>query len=364
MADLTAEAVPATSVASYNEPAVLLGGLEIVSMSGAAVSEATTVARETPVVVPPIAPDRLVGAVPAVSAIQWLHQDHLGSTRLVTDEAGFVVSEHKFLPFGDEYSLNANGTVNTHKFTGHERDEGTGLDYMFARFYGPQNLFRFLSVDPSADSLEIGSPQTWNRYAYALNNPIILVDPDGRDVIVMGTTDPAVRREAERLVSTDTIQRLFGPDSGRDLTITSGDVSRSYGHPSNDGYAVLGFSGDDLSAAVLIIDVESEGGGRQSDERINQIVDHEFGHAVDAAESGRKKSYSATPEEKRQTADRLGAALKREWMQNQLSNSSGLGLGTGPMGSTSGSAAAEEQNTRQQDKINKSMEEKRARKND
>lgn len=51
---------------------------------------------------------------------------------------------------------------------------------MFARYYGPQHLFRFLSVDPASESARLELPQSWNRYAYVLNNPIVFIDPDGR----------------------------------------------------------------------------------------------------------------------------------------------------------------------------------------
>jgi RHS repeat-associated protein len=70
------------------------------------------------------------------------------------------------------------------KFTGHERDamdpfDGDGdLDYMHARFYNPQ-VGRFTSVDP-ANSRDPNRPQTWNRYAYASNNPMVRIDPDGQ----------------------------------------------------------------------------------------------------------------------------------------------------------------------------------------
>ena len=53
---------------------------------------------------------------------------------------------------------------------------------MHARYYSP-NLGRFLSVDP-ANSGRVGSSQSWNRYGYALNNPVKLVDPDGREALV------------------------------------------------------------------------------------------------------------------------------------------------------------------------------------
>ncbi len=51
---------------------------------------------------------------------------------------------------------------------------------MLARYYGG-SLGRFLSVDPLTDSARPGSPQTWNRYSYAFNNPIRFNDPNGED---------------------------------------------------------------------------------------------------------------------------------------------------------------------------------------
>jgi hypothetical protein len=48
----------------------------------------------------------------------------------------------------------------------------------------------FLSVDPAWESANLSAPQTWNRYAYARNNPVRFTDPDGRvaiaDDIVIG----------------------------------------------------------------------------------------------------------------------------------------------------------------------------------
>ena len=40
---------------------------------------------------------------------------------------------------------------------------------------------RFTSVDPAAASARAATPQSWNRYSYALNNPLFYVDPTGED---------------------------------------------------------------------------------------------------------------------------------------------------------------------------------------
>jgi hypothetical protein len=50
------------------------------------------------------------------------------------------------------------------------------LDYMQARMYSPV-LGRFLGVDSAPGSPS--SPQSWNRYTYALDNPAQFIDPDG-----------------------------------------------------------------------------------------------------------------------------------------------------------------------------------------
>ncbi|MCV4600165.1 RHS repeat-associated core domain-containing protein, partial [Escherichia coli] len=68
------------------------------------------------------------------------------------------------------------------KFTGYERDIEFDLDYANARYYNPMHG-RFTSPDPLIASGRAGNPQTWNRYNYAGNNPLVNVDPTGMDWI-------------------------------------------------------------------------------------------------------------------------------------------------------------------------------------
>lgn len=114
--------------------------------------------------------------------------DQLGSPRVIVDSLGQVVSRRDFLPFGEE--IEPDGTYRTtaqkygqvdhvrQKFTGYQSDEETGLDFAEARMY--QNLHgRFTAVDPLLASGKSPNPQTFNRYVYVINNPLILVDPSG-----------------------------------------------------------------------------------------------------------------------------------------------------------------------------------------
>ena len=114
---------------------------------------------------------------------QHFSLDHLGSPRLVTVHNGNPLEDHHYLGFGRELGAFAGNENLEQRFTGHRRDHNApgaadDLDYMHARYYSPW-LNRFLSVDPVLG--EVASPQSWNRYAYANNNPLRFIDPDGND---------------------------------------------------------------------------------------------------------------------------------------------------------------------------------------
>lgn len=120
---------------------------------------------------------------PGAGGTKYLTEDNLGSPRVVTDKDGKVVSRHDYAPFGDE--LSGSGRTGDYKqdsvrqqFTGQERDRESGLDFFDARYYSSVQG-RFMSIDPLAASGNATNPQTWNRYAYVLNNPIKFVDPTG-----------------------------------------------------------------------------------------------------------------------------------------------------------------------------------------
>jgi RHS repeat-associated protein len=100
--------------------------------------------------------------------------DAIGSVRVVTNASGGVIETHDFLPFGVETPTSSG---NNPLFAGKERD-ATGADYSGARYFAAK-LGRFMTPDPVNGSPN--SPQTWNRYVYALNNPLTFVDPDGRE---------------------------------------------------------------------------------------------------------------------------------------------------------------------------------------
>jgi RHS repeat-associated protein len=99
------------------------------------------------------------------------HRDHLGSIQVVTNSAGTEVRRQKHKPFGDQHYVSGSH-LESKGWIG-EREEETELVYLNARYYDPE-LGRFTAPDAL-----VKPGQGMNRYAYALNNPVNLVDPSG-----------------------------------------------------------------------------------------------------------------------------------------------------------------------------------------
>ncbi|MBR3577790.1 MAG: RHS repeat-associated core domain-containing protein, partial [Bacteroidales bacterium] len=128
----------------------------------------------------------------------WYHPDHLGSASWVSDKAGKGIQHLYYLPWGEELdNQRATDYASRYTFSGKERDEETGYGYFGARYYN-SDLSIWLSVDPMADKYPGVSP-----YTYCANNPVRLVDPDGRTWETPEDEEKAnrMRRQAEDGIS-------------------------------------------------------------------------------------------------------------------------------------------------------------------
>jgi RHS repeat-associated protein len=104
--------------------------------------------------------------------------DKVTLSAIATDRLGSVVNNgvNKFYPYGQE---RPGATTNDkEKFTGYFRDAATGLDYADQRYHQP-GVGRFMTPDAYAGSALTISPGSWNRYAYALGDPINGFDRKG-----------------------------------------------------------------------------------------------------------------------------------------------------------------------------------------
>jgi RHS repeat-associated protein len=70
-----------------------------------------------------------------------------------------------------------NGKIPDYMFNAKEFDEENGMYYYEARYYNPP---MFISRDPLFEKYPYMSP-----YAYCLNNPLIFIDPTGKDVEIV-----------------------------------------------------------------------------------------------------------------------------------------------------------------------------------
>lgn len=114
--------------------------------------------------------------VGSTTTATYLHPDLLGSPRKATSATAVILWQEHYDPYGAKLS----GVNEKIGYTGHAHDPESGYTYMQARFYDPL-VGRFLSTDPI--HFQDSNPFTFNRYAYANNNPYRYHDPDGRAAI-------------------------------------------------------------------------------------------------------------------------------------------------------------------------------------
>jgi RHS repeat-associated protein len=105
----------------------------------------------------------------------YRHSDHLGSSRFASTPSRIMYSDGAYGPFGEPYAQS--GTADP-SFTGMNQDTVTNLYDFAAREYGVQG--RWPSPDPlGRGAASLKNPQSWNRYAYLLNNPTSMTDASG-----------------------------------------------------------------------------------------------------------------------------------------------------------------------------------------
>ena len=108
----------------------------------------------------------------------YYHPDHLGSSSYITNLDSEVAQHIEYVPFGEVFIEERNNTWNTpYLFNAKEFDEETGMYYYGVRYYDPR-LSLWISTDPLQEKYFNSS-----SYCYVLNNPLRLIDPDGKKVV-------------------------------------------------------------------------------------------------------------------------------------------------------------------------------------
>ena len=116
--------------------------------------------------------------VGGANTLYYLLKDHLGSASVVLDSSGAIIAngEQRYYPYGEKRITTA--VLPTDRlYTGQLELASLGGIYHYgARFYSPR-LGRFVQADTIVSSP--ADPQTFNRYSYAMNNPVKYRDPSG-----------------------------------------------------------------------------------------------------------------------------------------------------------------------------------------
>ncbi len=119
--------------------------------------------------------------------IRYQFGNHLGSASLELDNDANPISYEEYHPYGTTSYQAVDKTIKAaakrYRYTGMERDEESGLNYHGARYYAGW-LGRWTSVDPKKEKYSDISP-----YVFTLNNPIRLIDPDGKDIYILYYTE-------------------------------------------------------------------------------------------------------------------------------------------------------------------------------
>jgi len=124
----------------------------------------------------------LAGLPVQAGTITYFHNDLAGSPMVATNQDGQVIWRESYRPYGERLVNSAAASGNAVWFTSRRQDAESGLVYMGARHYDPV-AGRFVSMDPVG--FDEGNIHSFNRYAYANNNPYRYVDPDGRSPVLL-----------------------------------------------------------------------------------------------------------------------------------------------------------------------------------
>ena len=112
---------------------------------------------------------------------RYMHKDALSSIDTITNESGVVIQRLAYDPFGKKIVQSwindeSRSPLVKRGYTGHEHIEEFELIHMKGRVYDPVTG-RLLSGDPNIPYPFV--TQSFNRYSYVKNNPLIYTDPSG-----------------------------------------------------------------------------------------------------------------------------------------------------------------------------------------
>jgi RHS repeat-associated protein len=208
-----------------------------------------------------------LNSLPATTT-SYFHHDQLGSISAITNELGAVTERLAYDPWGKRRFINTTpgatdkldaivGLRTDRGFTEHEHLDEMGVVHMNGRIYDPL-IGRFMSADPFIQVPD--NLQSYNRYAYVMNNPLTLVDPSGyfslrkvfRAVVVIAVAYYTGQWIGEALISSATSGFIAGTSGlSTGLVTLGGQAGVLTGLGSAIAGAAGGFAAGVLSSGTL-----------------------------------------------------------------------------------------------------------------
>ncbi|MEL7119637.1 MAG: DUF5675 family protein [Bacteroidota bacterium] len=247
------------------------------------------------------------------NTLNWQYEyairDHLGNTRLMfTDKNGNnvidvtnnavtndILQENHYYPFGlgfeGPWLMDDAGRESQYHYNGKELNEDFGLNWhdYGARWYDA-SIGRWNAIDPLAEEMT-----SWSPYNYTFNNPIKLIDPDGRKAIDATGTPGDYYDSQGNYIGTDGIEdnKIYLVDDGitaENLGLGAGDFLESLLIGNRARYTTE-------VGGLLILTRTSEGTDYTSGE-LSMVGQNENGSDMNTLEPGGPETTTANQDKR------------------------------------------------------------------
>ncbi|MEP7304386.1 MAG: SpvB/TcaC N-terminal domain-containing protein [Acidobacteriota bacterium] len=238
----------------------------------------------------------------APQTIRFQHDNHLGSAVLELDESGAIVSYEEYYPFGSTSFQSGRSLVEVqqkrYRYTGKERDEESGLYYYGARYYAPW-LARFTAADPK------GIDDGLNAFAYVRNNPIRLIDPDGRESMTFARSLEVLHANIKSIRTNDD-KRLMYTSAYGNAALSILKVSEEKGVPPAKALILLAQTLGEQATTIWIKEKFKDTGYRMFN---MQVHDNETAEHARTGKDWGLTGVSSTRLDSSEATDRSGGAV-------------------------------------------------------
>lgn len=205
-------------------------------------------------------------------------KDHLGNNRMVVRADGTVEQVTHYYPYGGLTGESTGGDTQPYKFNGKELDRTNGLDwYDYGARHMDAALGRFTTMDPLCEKYYGISP-----YAYCAGNPVNLVDPDGREnIVVVGSNNNNAEGSKLMFINQGIAQirrnhNEYGSESNTMILFAAG-YSENQIKETGKAIAKYGATLKVVNSAQEFIDYVNTGNDRQNDLITNMTI---FSHGL------------------------------------------------------------------------------------